>query len=341
MKQCILTFLVAACCCQWSTAQESRKTGTTAAQFLKIGVGARSMSMAGAMAGAVNDASALYWNPSAMTSLDKMSLLVSHTRWFADITHQYVGFCVPLGEANRLGFSATLLTMDKIEITTEQNPRGTGNFYQASDIAIGASYAIQMVDFFSFGVSMKYIIQTIYNESASAIAFDFGTTLKTGFNGIIVGMNYSNFGTAMKLDGRDLRRTYDPNPNNATNVGVSSMLATESWELPVNFKVGIGWHVIGGQEAMMQDETNKITVGIDAAHPNDGIENAVIGAEYVFQDFLALRGGYYLNDDVRSFSYGAGVNWNRSKGMGIGVEYAFAAMDHLGQIHTISLIMTF
>ena len=43
-----------------SFSQTVSKTGTTAAQFLKIGVGARALAMGGAYAAASNDATALY-----------------------------------------------------------------------------------------------------------------------------------------------------------------------------------------------------------------------------------------------------------------------------------------
>ena len=43
-----------------SFSQTVSKTGTTAAQFLKIGVGARALAMGGAYAATSNDATALY-----------------------------------------------------------------------------------------------------------------------------------------------------------------------------------------------------------------------------------------------------------------------------------------
>ena len=43
--------------------QTVSKTGTTAAQFLKIGIGARALALGGAYSAIADDASALYWNP--------------------------------------------------------------------------------------------------------------------------------------------------------------------------------------------------------------------------------------------------------------------------------------
>ena len=42
------------------------KVGTTAAQFLKIGVGARAIGMGGAFVAVADDATAIYWNPAGI-----------------------------------------------------------------------------------------------------------------------------------------------------------------------------------------------------------------------------------------------------------------------------------
>ena len=47
------------------------KVGTTAAQFLGIGVGSRAMSMGGAFTAMYDDPSCLYWNPGAIAHFKK------------------------------------------------------------------------------------------------------------------------------------------------------------------------------------------------------------------------------------------------------------------------------
>ena len=321
--------------------QETNKAGTTAAQFLKIGVDAGSLGMAGANAGLVNNVSSMYWNPAGLVEVNSISVLASYTDWFVDLKHQYFGIVLPVNEDNKIGLSATVLTMDEMEITTELQPKGTGNFFNASDVMVGLTYSARLVEFFSFGISVKYITQNIYNETASALAIDIGTKLNTGYKGIKVGMALSNFGTAMTLDGRDLQKTYDPNPNNATNIGVASLLKTETWELPVNFKVGIGWELMGKGDVMIYDQTHSIKIGIDGNHPNDGPENASVGIEYKWQNLVAFRSGYYFNDDVRKLSLGFGLNWEIPQSFAVGVDYAFADLDRLGNIHSISLKVGF
>jgi len=270
-----------------------------------------------------------------------ISLFAAHSEWFADIDHEFFGIVIPVGEDHRFGISATVLTMGDMEITTELEPQGTGNFFSATDVAVGVSYASQFVNFFSFGVTLKYVNQSIFNESATGFALDLGTTLTTGFNGLTVGMAFTNFGTTMKLEGRDLHRTYDPNPNNATNVGVSSYLATEAWEMPINFRVGIGWDAIGSTESMMPNETHSLRVGVDANHPNDAAENAAVGLEYRWNNILSLRTGYHINDDVRDWTYGVGVQWASAGTLSLGFDYASMNLNPLGQVHIFSVMIGF
>ena len=89
-----------------SFGQTFRKVGTSAAQFLKIGVGARAVALAGAFGAIASDASTIYWNPAGMATLDNISWTGSHTNWFADISHQYTGLVVPTGNNASIGFSA-------------------------------------------------------------------------------------------------------------------------------------------------------------------------------------------------------------------------------------------
>ena len=47
----------------------SDKSGTTVAQFLKIGVGSRAMGLGGSFVAQANDIYSLYWNPSGITKV--------------------------------------------------------------------------------------------------------------------------------------------------------------------------------------------------------------------------------------------------------------------------------
>jgi hypothetical protein len=123
----------------------TNKSGTSAAQFLKIGVGARAMGMAGANVASINDAYSLYWNPGALPKVDGVSLVAVYTDWFADIRHQFFGFVLPVSDISSIGIQATVLSMDAMRVTTVSQPHGTGELFEVKDLAIGISYGILLM----------------------------------------------------------------------------------------------------------------------------------------------------------------------------------------------------
>jgi len=329
-------FIILFCSVNVYASGETTKAGTSAAQFLKIGVGARAQALGGAFAAVSHDASSIYWNPAGIASIDEITWSGSHTQWFAEITHQFTAIVVPISRSAALGFSATLLTMDEEEITTIDQPSGTGLFWDASDLAIGVSYATQLTDRFSIGLTGKYISQKIFNESASTYALDVGTMLDTGFHGVVIGMSFTNFGGDLQLEGRDLIRAYDPNPANSRNDDVDSRLHTEPWPLPVNFKVGLALDLVGNEaDNFFQMKNHRLMLAMDANHPNDAAENLRFGLEYTLYDMISFRGGYMTNDDLAQFTFGAGldVDVNRKS---FRIDYALASYGELENVNYIS-----
>jgi hypothetical protein len=323
-------------------AQDSdNKSGSAAAQFLKIGVGARAMALGGAIVASTDDAFSLYWNPSALTKVSHVTVAGVYTNWFADIDHQFLGLVIPVNQSSVVGFQATLLTMDEMEITTINDPHGTGEFFEARDLAIGVSYAVRLTNYFSVGITGKYIQQEIYNEIASTFAFDFGSVLDVPFRGLKLGMRFSNFGGKLQLDGRDLTREYDLNPDNTLNVGVEARLKTEPWELPVVFQVGISGDLVGKSDAFVVSETNRLTLSIDGSHPTDSPEFASFGVEYMYNDLIALRTGYRLNRDVEKLFYGIGLQLPLASTSKFNFDYAIASFDELDYVHIFSSSLSF
>ncbi|KAA3659429.1 MAG: hypothetical protein DWQ10_08895 [Calditrichaeota bacterium] len=318
------------------------KSGTTAAPFLKICVGARAMGMAGAMAGQSDDVYSMYWNPSAITKVGAIAFSASQADWFADITHNFVGMVIPMGEDNAIGFYGIFLDMDPIQVTTIDAPHGTGEFFKASDLALGVTYARKPVDFLSLGVGAKFIQQSIFNETASTFAFDLSSVLDIPYKGMKLGMNFSNIGGKMRLDGRDLIKEFDLNPDNTLNTGVEAKLATQHWDLPVNFRVGVAMDIVGKDDAgFMQNEKNRLTMAIDGNHPADAAEHVNLGMEYSFNELISLRGGYQVNRDIEELFYGAGINASLGGGAMFRFDYAVASFGDLDYIHVFSGSISF
>lgn len=263
------------------------KTGTTAATFLEIGIGATANGMGAAFVSRAADATSLYWNPAGIARLESNDAVVVHANWIASTNLDWGGLVLPLGEFGNIGFSFTSLSMPDEKVRTVEQPEGTGEYFSAGDIALGVSYARSLTDRFSIGFTGKYIQETIWHMSSSAFAFDIGTLFRTDlFGGLVIGASISNFGTQMKLSGIDTRTYARVDPTKlGSNDQIPYSIDLDSWGLPLLFRIGISTNAI---------KTNdyRWTVALDALHPNDNYETLNIGTEFAFKEFLFLRAGF-------------------------------------------------
>ena len=111
-----------------SASAEFSKVGSTGAQFLKIGVGSRYQAMGEASVATVNDVYSMFWNPAGLASIERGEIGFTNVNWVLDIDLNYIGFAKYFDGIGTFGACATVLSMDKQEITTFENQDGTGNF---------------------------------------------------------------------------------------------------------------------------------------------------------------------------------------------------------------------
>jgi opacity protein-like surface antigen len=315
--------------------RSTAKVGTTAAQFLKIGVGARATGMGGAQAGVTGDIASLYWNPAALSRLPGSSeLTFNHIAWLADINYDYAAGILPVGGLGTFGLSITSLRIPEENVTSVDYPDGDGRKWDASSFAIGLSYARNLTDRFSIGFTAKFVRDNIWSESASGFALDIGTLYISEIRGLTLGASISNFGSTMRLDGRDLYFNNDPNndvgsgPNN-----IPSEYRTEGFPLPLTFRIGVAYDAL-------QTERFRATVALDATHPNDNTEYLNSGLELGFDEMVFARVGYkslFLRDSEQGLTWGFGLHYGITNIGSVKLDYAFADYGRLTGIHSFSL----
>lgn len=310
------------------------KVGTTAGGFLTIDAGPKATAMGGAFVSIADDITAMYWNPSGIAGISTMQAGFISARWIADLTYNYAGIVIPAGDVGTFGLNASFLTMDEIEITTINEPDGTGAYTDAGMYAFGISYARFLTDNFSIGFNGKYINERVHNSSAEGFALDLGVLYNTNISGLTLGMSITNFGTKMQLEGRDLLNQVDIAPNNDGNNGtIRANLETNEYDLPLMFRVGLSMDVLENME------NNRLIVAVDALHPSDDNEYINIGAEYVFNDLVFLRAGFkevFLKDSQQGLNLGGGINYTIN-GTSIGIDYAFLDFGVLDAVHMYSI----
>jgi hypothetical protein len=335
-RLCVCTAVLVQCL----SAQETNKIGTAAAPFLRIPVGARAAGMGSSFVSMVNDASGLYWNPSTLSSLNSNVLIIDHSPWLPGITFDFFGLAMPFENIGTFGVSATVLQTAEMDVTTPAMPMGTGETFTASSMALGVSYSRSLTDRFSIGGTVKYIHETIYNSSASGIAFDIGTFFETPFAGIRLGASISNFGTKMQMNGEDLNIRADIAPNQqGTNQSIVARLTTDQFDLPLVMRIGISGEVVNS-------ENFRLTLTADGINPNDNAQSVDLGGEIgLLKNLIELRAGYkdlFLNDNEFGSTFGLSINEIKLVGdLSVTTEYAYQSFVHLGGSNRFTLGIRF
>jgi len=292
MKKKTLIIVWLYCICQSLIAQQTpfsssvSNVGTTAAAFLNIGIGSRANAMGGAFTAVANDATALYWNPAGLSQCEHHELTFNHTDWFLDIYHEFMGAVILAGQ-HRFGACIDYVGIPDQKVRTIEEPEGNGNYYNASDLMLGISYAFQFTDQFSMGITGKYIRQAIYNSSGNAGAVDFGALYHPSyFKWLSVGMQIANFGSSLQFTGRDTEIKVDNDPKYNSNDRLPATLSTDAYPLPLVFRFGLALTPINSRN-------NRFVTAIDLIHPSNNTESINLGMEYVYHDIISVRSGYH------------------------------------------------
>ena len=319
---------------QISVYAQVTKTGTTAAGFLGIDMGPRGTAMGGAYVSVANDVSAMYWNPAGIARINGFEASFTNTKWIADLSLNFAGAVLPLGDVGNIGINATFLTMDQIERTTISQPEGTGEFFDAGSYAFGLSYARNLTNQFSIGVNAKYIDERLYHSSATGFALDVGALFDTKFYGLMLGMSISNYGTKLQLDGRDMDVQHDIDASvSGNNPNINSRLMTDPYDLPLLFRVGVSMDVLKGAA------NSNLIISVDALHPSDDVDSINIGGEYVFEEILYLRAGYkglFAKDSEYGWNYGGGIRYSIG-GTTIHFDYSYIDFGILKSAHMFNI----
>lgn len=309
------------------------KVGTTAANFLQIGVGARGVALGEASTASARDISSLYWNPALIAMADKNQVYFNHIQWFAGMDLNYGSVLLKFGDLGNFAASFYTLNTGQMEVTTEEYPDGTGDLFTAQDLLASLSYGRELTDRFKIGLSLKYIHSQIWNTSASAFAVDVGLTYRTPFNPVTLGMSISNFGNEMRMLGTDAAVRFDPDLRvGGNNDGIVADQRTRSWDLPILFRFGLAYE-------LLNRTSHQVQILGDVLYPSSNENYVNMGLEYGFLDSYFLRAGFrqmFLGDREGGLTLGAGLKLFK-----ILVDYAFCERGRLNDVQYFSIGFSF
>ncbi len=281
-------------------------SGTSAGQFLKLGVGARASALGEAASAVVDDATALHYNAAAMTRVGSEALALMHAPYLGGGFYDYAGYVKRLDASRAVGASVEYFGAGDVARTDEAG-RMLGSA-RPSDLAVtlGGAYrlgnapGLYWLGGGAFGVSAKYVKSTIV-DSASTLAFGASfLSREYGDRRLRVAASIDNLFGKLTFDQRA-----DP--------------------LPVTGRLGA-----------RIDVTEGLLLGVDAILARDAPPAAAIGSEYDL-GVIALRAGVNTSaigqvGGLAAVSGGVGF-----KHGGWAFDYALVPFGSLGASHRMSV----
>ena len=300
------------------------KVGTTSFQFLKVMPGARSTGMGESFISIVNNSEAVFWNPAALVKVNNFDASFSYVDYFLDVSHLALAAAYSIDDFGTLGLQVQVNDLGDIPITRVDNlyrdpvtgvynPGITGETMSPGFTVVGLSYAKNLTDKFSFGLSFKLAHENLIAESATSWMLDGGLIYQTGFKTIDVAIALRNFGPEVKF-------------------------VNKGYPLPQTLTIGISAYLFTDQNSLISDiEDQSLLLSYNLSQPRDYSQQHNVGIEYSFSQMLFLRAGYKINYDEEGLTLGAGVNYQ-----GYRVDYSFNDYgEFLGNVHRFTLGFSF
>jgi len=214
-----------------------------------------------------------------------------------------------------------------MKVTTEFEPRGTGETFRLIDVAAGLTLSQQLTDLFSYGITTKYVQESVAGLTASTLVFDLGIHYMVGSTGARMAVAVRNFGFDGSPEGELSRPVIADDP-----IRIESEF--EAMTPPTTFHLGFAYDVFDGPEG------SSLTLLAQLNNPNDNAEYWTLGSEYGFNDMFFLRAGYRFGvEEIDAPSLGAGVHLPVA-GRALNIDYGFNRMARLGNVHRFGLTIS-
>jgi len=318
-----------------------------AGEFLLINSDIRSLGMGNCGVSYSESVSSFKLNPANILNNIKMNISTMYSSLYGNpleplANYNYLGFSIPFStEGAAVSLSWVRLSIDDIsyfpkygdaerfhEIEANNGEPGDINhddYFTDREDAIFLTVAKRIEtdislgwDYFSFplkinlGMNVKFINISIFENEASGIGFDAGTTLKIGLK------KFLNYRAA-----EDLRIGFVVSDFNKTGISWST---TAQDAIPIRYKFGISYPVV------IKSINSTFIAAYDYWSDYDDKNVKNYGFEYDYNNLIKLRVGLA---DGNKFTAGTGVFYK-----GFTLDYAFMD-EELGAVNKIGLGYSF
>lgn len=328
--------------------------GNAGAASLQIPPGARAEGMGRTFTAIADDAFAPWWNPGGLAFLEGKNASLMHAKLVPgladDVYFEYASYAQYLPGWGGVALSLTYLNYGKSIRTEPGDPTPRGEF-TSFEIAPALALGAQITNNLGVGANLKYIYVDLAPASSST-----GNQDGTGSSfGVDLGLLYRVPGAPINVAVA------------VQNLGPDITIVDEEQgdPLPRTFRVGAAWQVIhqarhsvivavDGDKQLLTGpdctdangngkcDTNDSTVPETQPVPNFFEKNLVLmnfGAEYSYNNLLAVRAGYIYDDpgEITDFTYGLGIKYKS-----LSLDYAsIPQFEDLDRVNKFSLSVRF
>ncbi|PKM97719.1 MAG: hypothetical protein CVU79_06900 [Elusimicrobia bacterium HGW-Elusimicrobia-3] len=278
----------------FSAATALAQGGGQPGAFMSYGAGARGLGMGGAFFAVADDASASYWNPAALTLLERKEFTAMQATLFEQTTLNFFTYAHPTSTKGTWAVSMTQLQstgFEKISITA--NPAGdeiidikTLGTFDSTERALAFSWGRDVSDKLAFGIMAKNISRSL-------------DTSVDSFNAIDIAML------------NKFSKTY------RAAVGIQNVFSMASGDtedkLPLTLKFGQALSLFKGS----------LLFGFDLNKPQGSSMNWRFGGEYWLMYWAALRFGVQGAPEIQEADFGLGIKY---KNLGFDVAQGVHAL---------------
>lgn len=320
----------------------AQKVGSTSMQYLSVVPCARAAALGSAYVALASGVDGIFWNPAGMALTRGQEFSTTYISWIFDARQYALAYAHTLGDYGVVGAQFQYVDYGKFDEASypaigdyhpgQTLPFLTGRTFKPYSYVAGLTYASQLTDRFSAGITVKYAHESLYDQSTilanmegldsslvntygQAFLFDVGIHYNTGFHTVQVGIAVQNFGPEIK---------YAVDKNSA----------------PMLFRVGVAADLLGENSLLLEDKNSRLGLSFDLYQSNDYDQQQHLGIEYAYAKTIALRAGYKFNYDIEGMTFGGGARTTIGS-MSVTFDYSYGSADSdvgtFGNIHRISL----
>jgi hypothetical protein len=312
------------------------RSGQAGAPELLVNPWAGSTGWGGVNTANVRGVESMFCNIAGLSFVSKLELGFSQTYWLqgSEIGISNFGLGVRAGETGVIGISVFSMNFGELDVTTTDQPDGTGATFKPSLLNFALSYSKSFSNSISAGLTVRIISESIPDASAQGLSFDAGVMYVTGAR------EQAKFGIALRNLGPDMKFTGDGFSIKAFFQGddysMSVFQRSESFELPTQLRIGASYDFYIG-------EISRLTPAFNFTSNSFSKDQFGLGLEFGLKEYLMLRAAYTYEDGItadvsdpsrtnayKGLSLGASIEVPLSKknDLKLGVDYAYQTTDN-------------